>query len=50
MWSKTTQKEIEELSAASNIIGKGTVLQGDLLAHGNIRIEGIVLIIKGTGV
>ena len=43
MWSKTPQKEIEELSAASNIIGKGTVLQGDLLAHGNIRIEGKVL-------
>lgn len=30
----------EELSNSSNIIGKGTTLEGDIESFGNIRIEG----------
>ena len=38
--SKEEQKVAQELSNSSNIIGKGTTLEGDIEAYGNIRIEG----------
>ncbi len=33
-------KKAEEISVSNNIIGKGSVIQGDLETHGNVRIEG----------
>jgi len=38
--SKEQQKVAQELSNSSNIIGKGTSLEGDVEGYGNIRIEG----------
>lgn len=38
--SKEDQKVAQELSNSSNIIGKGTTLEGDVEAYGNVRIEG----------
>ena len=43
MLSKKDQKEVEELSNSSNIIGKGTILNGSLETYGNIRVEGKVI-------
>jgi len=43
MLTKKDQKEVEELSNSSNIIGKGTILSGNLETFGNIRIEGKVI-------
>lgn len=40
---KKEMKETEELSNSSNIIGKGTVLNGDIETYGNIRVEGKVV-------
>ena len=40
MFNKTDQKETQELSNSSNIIGKGTILEGNIETFGNIRIEG----------
>ena len=40
--SKEQEKVAQELSNSSNIIGKGTSLEGDLEGYGNIRIEGKV--------
>ncbi len=37
------QKEVEELSNSSNIIGKGTSVQGNVETFGNIRVEGKVV-------
>ena len=34
------RKEVEELSNSSNIIGKGTSVQGNVETFGNIRVEG----------
>jgi cytoskeletal protein CcmA (bactofilin family) len=36
----TTKKELEQLSNSSTIIGKGTVLEGNIETLGNLRIEG----------
>lgn len=36
------QKEVEELGNSSNIIGKGTSVQGNVETFGNIRVEGKV--------
>ena len=41
--SKEDHKVAEEISNSSNIIGKGTVLKGNIETYGNIRIEGHVL-------
>ena len=41
--SKEDHKVAEEISNSSNIIGKGTVLQGDIETFGNMRIEGRVV-------
>ena len=40
MFSKEEKKNIEDQSNTSNIIGKETVLQGDIESSGNIRLEG----------
>lgn len=39
MFSKD-KKELEELSNASNHLGKGTIISGNIESYGNIRIEG----------
>jgi cytoskeletal protein CcmA (bactofilin family) len=36
-------KEVEELSNSSNIIGKGTSVEGNVETFGNIRVEGKVV-------
>jgi cytoskeletal protein CcmA (bactofilin family) len=43
MLGKKEQKEVEDLSNSSNIIGKGTILNGNMETFGNIRIEGKVI-------
>ena len=44
MFSKQNEKmSEEELSNSSNIIGKGTVIEGNLETFGNIRVEGKLL-------
>lgn len=40
---KKDLKEVEELSNSSNIIGKGTTLEGNVETFGNIRVEGKVI-------
>ncbi|MDA0194759.1 MAG: polymer-forming cytoskeletal protein [Bacteroidetes bacterium] len=39
-FNNNDDKKEEELSSARNIIGKGTIVNGDLETFGNIRIEG----------
>lgn len=41
--SKEEKKVAEELTTSTNTIGKGTTLQGNVEAYGNIRVEGKVL-------
>jgi cytoskeletal protein CcmA (bactofilin family) len=41
--SKQDHKVAEEISNSSNIIGKGTILEGNIETFGNIRIEGKVI-------
>lgn len=41
--SKQDHKVAEEISNSSNIIGKGTKLEGDIETFGNIRIEGHIV-------
>src|SRR5258708_23753648 len=38
--TKEEKKAAEEISNSSNVIGKGTVLEGNIETFGNIRIEG----------
>lgn len=40
--SKEQKRAAEEISNSSNVIGKGTVLEGNVETYGNIRIEGRV--------
>jgi len=40
MFEKSNKKELEEISNASNHLGKGTVINGNIESYGNIRIEG----------
>ena len=40
MFNKTEKKVASEEVSNSNIIGKGTILTGDLETFGNLRIEG----------
>ena len=40
--SKEQKRAAEEISNSSNVIGKGTVLEGHIETYGNIRIEGRV--------
>ena len=41
--SKEQKRVAEEISNSSNVIGKGTSLEGNIETYGNIRIEGKVL-------
>lgn len=41
--SKEQKREADEISNSSNVIGKGTVLEGNIETFGNIRIEGKVI-------
>ena len=43
MFNKEEKKVADEISNSSNIIGKGTVLDGSLETYGNIRVEGKVI-------
>jgi cytoskeletal protein CcmA (bactofilin family) len=43
MFNKEEKKVSEELTNSSNIIGKGTILEGSVETFGNIRIEGKVV-------
>jgi len=43
MFNKDEKKVAEELSNSSNTIGKGTTLEGNVEAYGNIRIDGRVV-------
>ncbi|NQZ75568.1 MAG: polymer-forming cytoskeletal protein [Ekhidna sp.] len=36
-------KDVEELSNSSNIIGKGTIVNGSIETFGNIRVEGKIV-------
>lgn len=40
--TKEQKRAAEEISNSSNVIGKGTVLEGNIETFGNIRIEGRV--------
>ena len=42
MFNKDQKKELEEISNASNHLGKGTIINGNIESHGNIRIEGVI--------
>ena len=41
--TKEEKKAAEEITNSSNVIGKGTTLEGNIETFGNIRIEGRVL-------
>jgi cytoskeletal protein CcmA (bactofilin family) len=41
--SKEQKRVAEEISNSSNVIGKGTTLEGNIETYGNIRIEGKVI-------
>lgn len=41
--SKQDHKVAEQISNSSNIIGKGTILEGNIETFGNIRIEGKII-------
>lgn len=41
--SKEDHKAAEAISNSSNIIGKGTILNGDIETFGNLRIEGKIV-------
>lgn len=38
--SKEQKRAAEEISNSSNVIGKGTVLEGNIETYGNIRVDG----------
>ena len=41
--SKEQKRAAEEISTSSNVIGKGTTIEGNIETSGNIRIEGKVM-------
>lgn len=41
--NKEAKKEAEDTMLSSNIIGKGTVIEGNINATGNIRIDGKII-------
>lgn len=41
--SKEQKRAADEISNSSNVIGKGTSLEGNIETYGNIRIEGKVI-------
>lgn len=40
MFNKQEQKDTQELSKSTNMIGKGTVIQGNIETFGDLRIDG----------
>ncbi len=43
MFNKEEKQVAEDISNSSNIIGKGTMVEGNLETFGNIRVEGKVI-------
>ncbi len=43
MFNNKEEKKVADQSNSSNIIGKGTVINGNIETYGNIRIEGKVV-------
>jgi len=43
MFNKEEKKVAEDISNSSNIIGKGTTVEGSIETFGNIRVEGKVI-------
>ena len=43
MFSNSTKTTETAVTSASNIIGQGTCLEGDLKTTGNLRVEGQVM-------
>ena len=43
MFNKETKKELEQLSNSSTHIAKGTIVEGNIESHGNIRIDGTII-------
>lgn len=41
--NKVAKKEAEDTMLSSNIIGKGTIIEGNINATGNIRIDGKII-------
>ena len=41
--TKEEKKAADEITNSSNVIGKGTVLEGNIETAGNIRIEGRII-------
>ena len=41
--TKEQKRVADEISNSSNVIGKGTVLEGNIETYGNIRIEGKII-------
>lgn len=41
--TKEQKRAADEISNSSNVIGKGTVLEGNIETYGNIRIEGKII-------
>ncbi|MBS1680883.1 MAG: polymer-forming cytoskeletal protein [Bacteroidetes bacterium] len=41
--TKEQKRAADEISNSSNVIGKGTTLEGNIETHGNIRVEGRVI-------
>jgi len=41
--NKEDRKMADEISNSSNIVGKGTTVEGNIETHGNIRVEGRVI-------
>lgn len=41
--NKEAKKEAEDTMLSSNIIGKGTIIEGNINATGNIRIDGKII-------
>lgn len=42
MFGKSEEKSIKEIVSSSNVISKETKITGDIVAQGNIRIEGTI--------
>lgn len=41
--NKQAKKEAEDTMSSSNIIGKGTIIEGNVQASGNIRVDGKII-------
>ena len=41
--SKEQKRAADEISNSSNVIGKGTILEGNIETFGNLRIEGKII-------